>query len=77
MRSTGDNKIGRERHAMIAYDPEEKVFFFGPADGKSIVRLNGKMVMVPAEIQAYDVITIGATKLMFVPLCGERFSWDA
>lgn len=74
---TGDNKIGRERHAMIAYDPEEKVFFFGPADGKSIVRLNGKMVMVPSEIQAYDVITIGATKLMFVPLCGERFSWDA
>lgn len=73
---TGDNRIGRERHAMIAYDQEEKVFFFGPADGKSIVRLNGKMVMVPAEIHPYDTITIGSTKLIFVPLCGERFSWD-
>lgn len=73
---TGDNRIGHERHAMIAYDQEEKVFFFGPADGKSIVRLNGKMVMVPAEIHPYDIITIGSTKLIFVPLCGERFSWD-
>ena len=73
---TGDNRIGHERHAMIAYDQEEKVFFFGPADGKSIVRMNGKMVMVPTEIHAYDVVTIGSTKLMFVPLCGERFNWD-
>lgn len=72
----GDQKIGRERHALIAYDQEEKVFFFGPADGKSIVRLNGKMVMSPAEIKAYDVISIGDSKLMFVPLCGERFDWD-
>lgn len=73
---TGDNKIGHERHAMIAYDHEEKVFFFGPADGKSIVRLNGKMVMIPSEIKAYDMMTIGSTKLLFIPLCGERFNWD-
>jgi hypothetical protein len=72
----GDQKIGRERHALIAYDQEEKVFFFGPADGKSIVRLNGKMVMTPTEIHAYDIISIGDSKLMFVPLCGERFDWD-
>lgn len=72
----GDNQIGRDRHAMIAYDQEERVFFFGPADGKSIVRLNGKMVMVPSELHTYDIITIGSTKLMFVPLCGERFNWD-
>lgn len=73
---TGDKQIGRERHAMIAYDQEEKVFFFGPADGKSIVRLNGKMVMVPSKIHAYDIITLGTTKLIFIPLCGERFNWD-
>jgi hypothetical protein len=72
----GDQKIGRERHALIAYDQEERVFFFGPADGKSIVRLNGKMVMTPTEIHAYDTITIGSTKLLFVPLCGENFDWN-
>lgn len=71
----GDNNIGRDRHAMIAYDPQEKIYFFGPADGRSIVRKNDKMVMVPTELAAYDVIRIGSTKLMFVPLCGEHFNW--
>lgn len=72
----GDKMIGRERHAMVAYDPEERVFFFGPVDGKSTVRLNGKMVMVPSELHANDLLKIGSTQLMFVPLCGERFNWD-
>lgn len=71
----GDNNIGRERHAMIAYDPQEKIYFFGPADGRSIVRKNEKMVMVPTELAAYDIVRIGSTKLMFVPLCGEHFNW--
>lgn len=73
---TGDNKVTYDRHAMIAYDPRDKVFFCGPVEAKNIVRLNEKMVMVPSEIHAYDVITVGITKLMFVPLCGERFNWD-
>ncbi len=72
----GDKTIGRERHAMVAYDQEERVFFFGPVDGKSTVRLNGKMVMVPMELHANDLLKIGSTQLMFVPLCGERFNWD-
>lgn len=72
----GDNTIGRERHALIAYDQEERVFFFGPADGKSIVRLNGKMVMTPQQIKLHDVLTVGTTKLLFVPLCGEGFDWN-
>lgn len=72
----GDQKIGRERHALIAYDQEERVFFFGPADGKSIVRINGKMIMTPTEIHAYDTITIGTTKLLFVPFCGDNFDWN-
>ena len=71
----GDNNISRGRHAMIAYDPQDKVYFFGPADGKSIVRKNNRMVMGPTELTAYDVLQIGSTKLMFVPLCGEHFNW--
>lgn len=71
----GDHKISRERHALIAFDHEENVFFFGPADGKNIVRLNGKMVMNSVEIHAYDVLTVGVTKLLFIPLCGDKFRW--
>ncbi len=71
----GDDNISRDRHAMIAYDPQEKIYFFGPADGRSIVRKNEKMVMAPVELAAYDILRIGSTKLMFVPLCGEHFNW--
>ncbi|MCB6414394.1 FHA domain-containing protein [Dorea acetigenes] len=72
----GDIKISREKHAMVVYDDEERVFFFGPVDGKSVVRVNGKLVTIPVEVHSYDIIKIGTTKLMFVPLCGERFNWD-
>lgn len=72
----GDNQISRERHALIAYDNRENVFFFGPADGKSIVRVNDKMIMGPTQIQAYDTLSVGSTKLLFIPLCGERFNWN-
>lgn len=72
----GDKQISREKHALIAYDDTEKVFFFGPSDGRNIVRVNGKMVMVPTELHAYDILTVGSSKLIFVPLCGEQFDWN-
>lgn len=72
----GDMQISREKHAVVAYDNEEKIFFFGPADGKNIVRVNNKMVMSPVELHAYDILTVGSSKLIFIPLCGEHFDWD-
>ena len=72
----GDKQISREKHALVAYDDTEKVFFFGPSDGKNIVRVNDKMVMVPTQLHAYDTVTVGTSKLIFVPLCGENFNWN-
>lgn len=71
----GDTKISREKHAVVAFDPDEKMFFFAPADGKNLVKLNGKTLMMAAELHAYDTLTIGSSKLKFVPFCGEEFSW--
>jgi len=72
----GDKQVSREKHAIIAYDDTEKVFFFGPADGRNIVRVNGKMAMVPTELHAYDIVTVGTSKMIFIPLCGEKFDWN-
>lgn len=72
----GDQHISGNRHAMVAYDEQEHLFFFGPADGKNIVRLNGKMVMMPMELHPYDKLTVGKTVLSFIPFCGENFTWD-
>lgn len=73
---SGDDCISTERAAVIAYDSEEKFFSFGPSMGHNVVRVNGKMLMNAVVINAYDELTIGKTKLLFVPLCGERFDWN-
>ena len=73
---SGDDCISTERAAIIAYDTEEKFFSFGPGMGHNVVRVNGKMLMNAVVLQPYDELTIGKTKLLFVPLCGERFDWN-
>lgn len=73
----GDNRIDRDRHAVVVYDPQERIFFFGPQNAKSVVRVNNRPVIGQVELNPYDVLTIGTTKLMFVPLCGKEFNWDA
>lgn len=72
----GDETISRENHAIISYDSQEKVFYFSPGDGRSIVRLNDKAIFQTVEIKAYDRVTIGKTKLLFIPLCGKDFEWS-
>lgn len=73
---SGDNCISTEKAAIIAYDDEEKTFSFGPGLGHNVVRVNGKMLMNATPLKAYDELTVGKTKLLFVPLCGERFDWN-
>ena len=41
----GDPTISRENHAIIAYDPIDRLFYFAPSGGGSIVRLNGRAVL--------------------------------
>lgn len=72
----GDQYISAERAAIIAYDNQEKFFSFGPGFGHNIVRLNNQMVMGQQILKAYDTISIGSSKLLFVPLCGDQFDWD-
>ena len=72
----GDDTISRENHATISYDARDKMFYFTPGDGRSIVRLNDKGIFATAELKAYDILEIGKTKLVFLPLCGDKFEWE-
>jgi hypothetical protein len=71
----GDDTISRENHGIISYDGKDNIYYFSPGEGRSIVRMNGKALFATAELTAYDTVELGNTKLMFVPLCGEGFSW--
>jgi hypothetical protein len=70
-----DDAISRENHAVITYDSRDKLYYFAPGTGRNIVRLNGKPLLQPAEIHAYDRMEIGESSFVFMPLCGEAFSW--
>lgn len=72
----GDPTISRESHAIIAYDTQEKTFYFAPSSGASIVRLNGKAVLSNVELKKNDKLQIGKCIFQFVPLCGEDFQWS-
>lgn len=72
----GDPTVSRENHAIIAYDSQERLFYFAPVSGASIVRHNGKAVLGNVELKNGDRIQVGKGTFMFVPLCGENFQWE-
>jgi len=74
--SFGDDMISREEHAFIAYDEESRQFYLQHGGKANLVRLAGRPVLSPTELQPYDLIRIGKTTLRFIPLCGPDFAWS-
>lgn len=72
----GDDQISRQNHAWLAYDAKNKLFIFGSGTGRNIVYLNDTQVIGgQQQLKPYDKITIGNTSLLFVPFCGESYTW--
>ncbi len=72
----GDKTVSRNRHAIILYEPKMKAFLVQPGESRELFYLNGNVVLNTEKISAYDILSIGETELIFIPFCGERFSWD-
>jgi len=47
-----------------------------PGDAAGLAYLNEEAVYIPTELKPYDVIELGKSRFLFVPLCGENFEWD-
>lgn len=71
-----DETISRENHAAVSYNPKKKSFKILPGEGRGLVYLNSEEVDGPKDIGHGDMIELGQTSLMFVPLCGEDFDWE-
>ena len=41
----------------------------------NVVAVNEKRPTSAVQLQAMDLITMGRTQLVFVPLCGPDFDW--
>ena len=71
-----DEKISREKHCFITYDPRGRKFYILPGDGRNLAYIQDSPVLQPTEITSGDEIQLGDTILRFVPFCGADFSWD-
>lgn len=72
----GDEQISRANHATLTYDPRGRTFYIQQGHGTNLAYLDDSPVLAPAKLSAGNRITLGETTLLFVPLCGESFSWN-
>lgn len=72
----GDGTIGRLA-AVIRFDHKTNAYYLVAEHSVNNVYVNDDIVLGNVQLAAHDRIQIGETTLLFVPLCGDGFSWDA
>lgn len=72
----GDPAISSEGAAFITFEPKRGTFHINHGGKANIVYLNEEPVLTPMPMAAGNLVSIGETKLRFVPLCGPDFNWD-
>ena len=70
-----DQTVSQKNHARVAYDLKHNQFQVIPGEGSNVFYLNDEPVYIPHPLQAYDILEFGQTKLIFIPLCSDRFQW--
>ena len=73
---TDEKSVSRNRHAVIIYEPKQHIYLIQPGESSELVYHNDEVVLNPAEIKAYDQITVGDVNLVFIPLCSKSFNWQ-
>ena len=73
---SNDSQVSREKHALIIYEPRKRNFYLQPGDSSGLTYLNDEFISEQKSLKKGDLIEIGSTKLLVIPLCGEDFSWD-
>jgi len=71
-----DTSVSRNKHAIITYDPQNRVFYIQPGESSGLTYLNGGLVLAYQPIKVYDKIKVGNSELMFFACCSEHFSWE-
>ena len=71
-----DGGVSRVKHALLTYEPKKRVFYLRPGDQSGLTYLNDEFLMEITELHSRDVIGMGDSSFLFIPLCDENFSWD-
>jgi len=71
-----DGKVSGSKHAYIIYEPEKRVFYLQPSDSSGLTYLNSSFCKDMKKLSNNDLIKLGDTSLLFIPLCGKSFTWE-
>lgn len=72
----GDGSVSRTKHAIITYEPKERKFFAQPGESHELFYVNDNVVLTSVELKDRDEISVGKTKLVFVPFCNSKYGWE-
>lgn len=70
----GDNTISGHQ-ANIAYDMKHNIFTIVPKTETNTMYLNDEPVYEATKLKAHDLIEMGRSIFVFIPFCGERYTW--
>jgi len=69
-----DEQISRENHFSIVYDPKTGIFTAVSGEG-TVTDINDKLLRGTEELKDDDIISVGATRLVFIAFCKENRKW--
>jgi len=70
-----DPSVSRSPHAIIKYDKNTLKYTVAPGDAEKLVSVNGAFISQEQELGIYDILGIGQSRLLFIPVCSEKFAW--
>ncbi len=73
---SNDESVSRDKHALITYEPKHREFYLKPGDSSGLTYLNDEYITETKKLSKDDTIEIGNCKFIFVPLCGDSFTWE-
>ena len=71
-----DQSVSRENHATIIYEPKRREFYLQSGNSDGLIYLNDSFVNGSQIMKEKDILEIGSSKFIFIPLCGTDFSWE-
>ena len=71
-----DNKVSRNKHAILIYEPRSRMFIAQPGESKELFYLNDEVVLNNCQMKKNDILLVGDTKLMLIPCCDDKFCWE-
>ena len=71
-----DTTISRNKHTVIIYDPQNRVFFVQPGESSGLTYHNGQLLLSHLPLNIYDKIKAGNSEFVFFPCCGKKFTWE-